>query len=442
MQSEDVLIEKCKHLIEEKTGWGNSESWKNQDFTELSEKIYEETKINLSPTTLKRVWGKVKYESLPNLSTLNTLASFVGYENWREFKLKSIQEEQPRITVPQTEVVSQQINPPKTEPRFQTKSIGVFSLILLLAGAGWLTIQTFSKADIKKESQSSTPFSFTSKPVTKGIPNSVVFTYDATAATTDSVFIQQSWDPKRRVQVPKNKHQYTSIYYYPGFFKAKLVVGDRIVKEHDLLIPSDGWIVAVQQEPVPVYFSEQETRKNGTLGLSPVQIEAKHIPMQPQPPFVIFRNVRDFKGILNDNFIFETEVKSNYNQGSAICQFSQIMLLLENDMMSIPLSNLGCVSDLNMSVGDKFMEGKTTDLSGFGSDMSHWTKVRVESRNKKVQFFINGKKALETSFSNAATRIVGIHYGFQGTGSIRYTKLQRLNGEVVYEENFQTQTAM
>jgi hypothetical protein len=35
---------------------------------------------------LKRVWGKVKYDSLQNTHTLDTLVQFLGYENWRDFK--------------------------------------------------------------------------------------------------------------------------------------------------------------------------------------------------------------------------------------------------------------------------------------------------------------------------------------------------------------------
>ena len=40
----------------------------------------------LSHVTLKRVWGKVKYESLPSTHTLDTLVQYLGYESWRDFR--------------------------------------------------------------------------------------------------------------------------------------------------------------------------------------------------------------------------------------------------------------------------------------------------------------------------------------------------------------------
>src|SRR5580658_6970271 len=88
MQTDESLIRQVKKMFEEKTGWGNSDTWTNQDFLQLSELIRDETGITLSHVTLKRVWGKVKYDSLPNTHTLNTLAQFLGYDNWRDLAAK------------------------------------------------------------------------------------------------------------------------------------------------------------------------------------------------------------------------------------------------------------------------------------------------------------------------------------------------------------------
>src|ERR1700676_1843484 len=86
MHTDEFLIEKTKKLFESNTGWGDSDEWTNQDFVILSEKIQERTGVALSHVTLKRVWGKVKYDNLTNKHTLDTLVQFLGYENWREFK--------------------------------------------------------------------------------------------------------------------------------------------------------------------------------------------------------------------------------------------------------------------------------------------------------------------------------------------------------------------
>src|SRR5579872_6067278 len=77
-------LEQCKHLIEASLGWGNAASWTNEDFDTLSDRIFERTSVRLSVSTLKRIWGKVRYDSSPTTATLNALARYAGFEGWRD----------------------------------------------------------------------------------------------------------------------------------------------------------------------------------------------------------------------------------------------------------------------------------------------------------------------------------------------------------------------
>jgi hypothetical protein len=101
MSTVEFLIEKTIKLYESNTGWGDSDEWTNQDFVTLSEKIQERTGVALSHVTLKRVWGKVKYDSLPTTHTLDTLVQFLGYENWRDFRSQNGNGAASAITVKQ-----------------------------------------------------------------------------------------------------------------------------------------------------------------------------------------------------------------------------------------------------------------------------------------------------------------------------------------------------
>src|ERR1700761_7310896 len=82
-------LEQCKRLIEASLGWGDPVSWTNEDFDTLSDRIAERTSVRLSVSTLKRIWGKVKYDSSPTMATLNALARFAGFEGWRDFLAQS-----------------------------------------------------------------------------------------------------------------------------------------------------------------------------------------------------------------------------------------------------------------------------------------------------------------------------------------------------------------
>lgn len=82
--NETNLIRKCCAQIEQDVQWGPSDRWTSQDFERLSELMFQKTKIKLSISTLKRIWGKVTYTNLPSVSTLNALAIYNGYGSWRE----------------------------------------------------------------------------------------------------------------------------------------------------------------------------------------------------------------------------------------------------------------------------------------------------------------------------------------------------------------------
>ncbi|GAB3697373.1 hypothetical protein GCM10027592_21410 [Spirosoma flavus] len=426
-EQQDWQLARCRQLIEEKVAWGNSEGWSTQDFEQLSERIAEQTNVALSVTTLKRVWGRVKYQSAPTATTLNALVQFVGYENWQQFKKGLQPDSTPAETLERTVTINPHAILPNSSRRWWLGGLLAVGLI----GVSAIFLNYMRHRPLTPEN-----FSFSSQAVTKGIPNSVVFHYNATSSPTDSIFIQQSWDSRRRQLVPKNGHEHTSIYYYPGYFRAKLIIGNQIVQEHNLLIPSEGWNVAVMQEPVPVYFKESEVRQKGSLGIPVSLIEQQNIPMQPKPPTVRYRYIKEFNNLRSDNFTMETRLKNDYQKGSSICQRVTIMIHCKNGYFSIPLSAKGCVGDLGIYLPDHYADAKDTNLSAFGVDLSKWVNVRCEVRNGLAKVFVASRKAYEVQLSAEAKDIVGISYDFEGTGSVDAIRLAKPNGDVVFEDTF------
>ncbi len=278
-------------------------------------------------------------------------------------------------------------------------------------------------------------YSFSSKKVViSGIPNSVIFDYDASHATEDSVIIQQSWDKNLRAKVSRAGRQHTSIYYYPDFYYAKLIVEGRIIKQQDLFIQSDGWLPLVVQSPVPVYFKKEEAIADGKMRLTPAQLLAKNIHLQPKPPNVLYANVRDFGEIYSDDFVFETSLKDDYAEGAAICQQTKLYLLCKGTAIWIPLCAKGCVSDIDLLFTGAYSSGKTQDLSAFGVDFSHYNRIRIESQKGIAKVLINDKPVYEVGHGILHSRIIGIEFQFQGAGTVDYVRLS--NGKIRYDDEF------
>jgi hypothetical protein len=428
-QTEDSLLTQCLAAIEKRLGWGSSETWTNQDFENLGEKIFASTGINLSVVTLKRIWGKIRYDSKPTLTTLNTLARFTGHENWRDFQQAHTTNADPAGVIGKDH--TENFRWTRVGMPFFAKAGTIVILIAfvlyVLAGRN----RGHTRIDPAR-------FAFSSKKMlSEGLPNSVIFDYDASAAgDSDTVAIQQSWDKRLTQQVSSSGHHHTSIYYYPGFFRAKLVVAGQVIKEHDLSITTRGWLPLIEQAGMPVYLREADIKESGQLHLPLSKLTDNHINLQPEIPWVAFFQVRDFGPLMTDNFFFETRIRNDYHEGAGACQRSEVTILCENAAIVIPLSVKGCVSDLKMHMIDHPVSGKTEDLSGLGCDLSNWVKIGCRVKDKKVNIYVNDSLAYQAAFTAAATKIRGLRYRFQGTGSIASVKLAKLNGELVYQDDF------
>jgi len=428
MVTDELLLAKAKKLIESKLNWGDSSDWTNQDFIVLSEKIQEQLNIPLSHVTLKRIWGKVKYESLPNTHTLNTIVQFIGYEGWREFKIKHGNETQAAEVTTTGEVHQKPVALSMSKKFYRL--VDVASTVALLAGCIVIFVQA------KKYQLNPDDYSFSSKKVVSvGVPNTVIFDYDASKSASDVVIIQQSWDTKRRANVSKSDHQHTSIYYFPEYCRAKLIVGNQIVKEHHLFIKSDGWLTAVNTEPVPVYFKKEDALVDGKMALSIEKIQSQNIKLQPDIRTTLYGNVQDFGEIYTDDFSFETSVKNDYKEGSSMCQKTNIYLLAdaEDAPIGIPLCAKGCVSDAEFIFAGTYFTGKKKDLSVFGTGFEDFVRVKIESHGGKGKVYLNDALTFETDVLNRA-KIIGIYFAFEGTGSVEFVKLS--SGKAVFEDQF------
>ena len=158
--------------------------------------------------------------------------------------------------------------------------------------------------------------------------------------------------------------------------------------------------------------------------------------MEPAPPYVYYGNVREFGDVTSDNFIFETSVRNDFNEGSGVCQKSEIRLITEGSMVSIPLSAKGCISENNLFCLGRYIKGKENDLSGFGVDFNQFVKVRLEVMNGKANFFVDDKMVYHLDGITAGSKIKGIIYRFQGTGSVDWVKLSKGDGRMLYEDDF------
>lgn len=79
----EFYIEKLKQMLKTKFG---RDMETPADFSDLSDDIRDKLKCNtMSATTLKRLFGYIKYDKDISLSSLSLLARYLGYSGWNAF---------------------------------------------------------------------------------------------------------------------------------------------------------------------------------------------------------------------------------------------------------------------------------------------------------------------------------------------------------------------
>ena len=414
-----------KTQIERQVNWGESAAWSNYDFEKLSEQISQKTGVTLSVSTLKRIFGKVNYKSEPSLTTLNALAQFINYNDWRAFTLATTE-----ITG-LNPIKTEPADPPTKAPANPNRRYWLFTLLTLVS-VGLLSFFFLSG----RSTHNPDDFSFHSTTMlTEGLPNSVVFDIDASKANArDSVFICQTWDTRRKVLINKNDKHHSAIYYYPGYFRAKLMIGADILKEHDIQIKTKGWLGLVEADwgIEPLYFKQSQIWTPNMVTITKALLDQYNLPLSPSPPKIRLYNQQDIRGIKTDNFIFQTELKNEYAEGANSCQRLEVLLQAKDDIMIVPLARKGCIGDIYVAAYGYYAQSSQEDLSGFGCNPNEWTTLKVVCKHGLMTFYLNNRPIYKAQMTHKATEIVGVQYRFNGPAAVRNTWLAGATGKIVF----------
>ena len=422
--SDREFIYLCKQLIDQRYLLGDvNGQWKQRDFEQLSRIIEEKSGIRISLSTLKRLW-KSDFQQTPHPATLDALASLLDCQDWLEFK-------------------NQHQNHPIHNPAKVSGSaawlIGALLLITLII-VGFLVIKPEINENTTHQAtipMAHGPVSFTTnKTVATGVPNTVIFKYDVKNIVADSFYLQQSWNDQHRVPIDPDAGNYSSIYYTPGFHRAKLLANDSIFKVSRIHIKTDGWLPLVKytrDDLVPVYLRDPGIHKDGSLHVTQDQLAIAGVDTSKE--FLLnYHNVQDF-GLDSDNFQLSTRIKCD-SIGNYPCPQFSLTLVCEEHIFYIPMTTKGCVANIGVKVGEVIKDSQNSDLSAFGRDMYQWQDLHVTIRQKNAEVRIGSEQVYTGAFKQNFGKIMGVVLTFTGTGSVEYVELRDLKDNQVLADSF------
>lgn len=421
---ERKYIEICKRQIEVKYAFGNGNGYTQRDMKALAGLIEEKTAINLSLSTLKRLW-KGNFKEKPQVATLNALAVMLDYRDWQDFKLN---------------------NRPLEEgpPHFINGRRGILSvagIVLLIAGAamGINMMDSRTSPDNRLKSRGLTvtsPVHFTAqKTVTAGIPNTVIFHYDVSGVDADSFFIQQTWNGFQKASIDPEGGYHTSIYYESGYHRARLIANDSVIAMQPVHILSDGWephlYYSYREEPVS--FQNEDFNRYGYLEFTKALLRKRNVDLS-RPYFTRIGNSRKFN-VSSSNFRLVSRIKVD-SLTNRLCPWMQVMVITEKHIFWVNLQKKGCEHKASYKMGEIVRGGDNNDLSALGVGLYKWQDVGITVKNNHAEIILNGKTVFRETFTEDFGEIMGLVYLFDGTGSLDYVRLSDGHGQTAFEDHF------
>ena len=413
---ESDIIQECLKEIEIKTGWGNYTLWKVSQYEELSDLIWAVSKIRISSTTLRRLFGKIKTEKIdyiPQIETKNALAIYLGFDNWYKY-LES--------------------KKPKTRNR---KPIISLASVFIFIACGVVIYTIFNtKTTIPK-------YTFKHLQTAENtVPNDVVFNYDVSKFEED-VFIDfgDKIIPTKGKMIfvkkllPKDKSVISHTYRTPRPCKAFLVYKDEKIDSISLFFKTTKWEAFVEQKELILKYSEDEIISDGKLTVNQIPFCDQGIDCKTKYR-LYYWNSENFNLDL-DNFKLITNFRSQEFRNRIEFNVVQISLWGENRRILLTFTNKGFQDKVTIQLSEKRLKGEDHNLLNFRIKLDQWNKLEIGNKDKKIKVLLNNKLILKDEYSASLGKLKAISYEFHASGQIDDLIMWDKNNKVVYDNKFE-----
>lgn len=364
-----------------------------RDFEFLHQKIFEASNTDISTTTLRRIWSN-NHQNLPQTKTLDALAITLGFNGWHEFKIaKNVNSE--------------------TKPPIRVGSLVIITIPILLILATFLSYSAL-------ENNPPHVTLVAEKTTHNGVPATIGFHYDISDAD-DPIQIQLSWNPYEQTTLDPAKSFNTGTYFYPDYHEAKLLLDTIILATQNVHITTDDWhglIMKSGYDTNPVYLEQDDFISTKKMSVTDSLANASSI-SQPEPYYPVFTlSNENLDSLSGDNFqlafstkLFETSVNMN-------CRSVDILVKGETGKLRIPIMQSGCYGVANMTMAEKNLSGKTTDLSSLTANLSEKTDVLVINSNQQLSVSVGENEPFIIEYSEGLGPIKVIKFVLLGPGEI------------------------
>jgi len=392
---------------------GEAATWKHGDFIDLHTEIQRDTNTNISPSTLKRIFGKVSVdeEYIPQQATLDALKIYGQYT-----EVEIIQNVQPIPTL---------TIPAEKKNIFRQWKLVTLIAIISIVVVGLLTWQFWKPATISGK--------INLVRIEGHLPATAFFTLQL-PDTGDSLFVNFG-DKSPWLYIRPGEKSTAHIYYFPGVFNVSVQTRQQTITTTTAYIKSDSWIAfgCHRQDDIPMHFYAFPAAKTSSDSLLHFTNTAlSRMGLDTTGP--VLTRLSNYTPLPQtaDDFIFETSFKNALPEKGIYCRSTQFQISGSNSMIRFKWVNAGCSQRVLNVLSEQTFKGSANDLSQFVLDLSQWNTVKLVNHNKQVTLSVNGKEIFTGAYQQSLGDIRGLFLEFEGTGAVKNCDLKTYDGKMLY----------
>lgn len=432
------LLDHCCQMVADTYGKPDSSEWTNSDFVRISSILYKKTHVQISPNTLKRIFGKIKTDAryYPQKATRDALVQYVGFADWDKF----IQAQStPQPAAPAQRPANQPVVVPAVEVQMPPIRAGKSPARRFLFAALALTLIAVVTWRVFLLWQNKTPeITLFCKNPDGGNPHSAVFVirnFKNISELTDDYIIEFGDGEKARLNGKDSV--YSNYYEVPGRYFAVLKKAGVALDTVPVFLHTSGWTATANMmyDTSRVYPIEAPGLfTDGYNSISAREIARAGVDTN-RTFFVDFINTH-LSGIDGDNFELVVDVKASPPRPGVRC--SQVRLTVYGDSSNhmVDIMKPGCVHWSKLQFSELRVDGRSEGPNFLGADLTTGGTIGMKVVNRRATLLVNGREVYKNTYKKALRHIYGLDVMFAGIGTIRSVRLKDLKTGQQFAGNF------
>ena len=434
----DYLDYGCQ-LISEMYGKPDIAEWTNSDYIKLSNILYKKTRVQISPNTLKRIFGKIKTDAryYPQKATRDALVNYIGYPNWESFTNSQVMVKQvnetPAYQHQVTAVIPVVVAPlNKWRPFSKKKALklvpGLIALVLLTAIATYyLSFRTVTPVEV----------SMVCRNPIGGNPHSAIFALKGIDQGSSSNPFYIDFGDSRKMILTTTDSLVSHYYEEPGRYYAVLKQNRQVMDSSTVFLRSTGWTATAKMmydttRVYPIDIPDLFRGKKNSIGVG----EVSRAGVDTNRTFFIDFTNTQVTEIDGDNFDLVAKVQTSADRAGVRCSQVRLTVFGEYSRHRIDVMKPGCLHWTNLQISEVLKDGHVEGLDFLGADLRQGGTLRLTVKNKRARLYINGRQVYETTYSKSLKRIYGLDIMFAGVGTIHSVTLKDLKTQKAFPGNF------